>query len=77
MWMTPTTERVLGAIETAAVRHGEAKRFDMPGFHPNDHFLIQLQRYGALPDDCDLEKPSISARPSERIGRSMWYRVER
>ncbi len=71
----PDYRELLGAIEAAAARHREAKRFDMPGFRPNDHYLIQLQWYGALPNDCDSEK-CVDFRAAEReYWKSSWYRV--
>ena len=44
----PDYRSVLEAIRVASRRLGEQKRFDMPGFRPNDYYLHQMQRYGVL-----------------------------
>lgn len=49
--------QILAAITDAAKRHQQAKRFDMPGFRPNDHYLIQMRRFGILPDIQPPEGP--------------------
>lgn len=44
-------------IEIAAQRHAAEKRFDLPGFRPNDYYIRALQRYGALPADLAPDAP--------------------
>ncbi|MBT7846023.1 MAG: hypothetical protein HN742_29395 [Lentisphaerae bacterium] len=46
----PDYQAILTAVREASGRLGEEKRFDMPGFRPNDYYLHQLTRYGVLPE---------------------------
>ena len=45
------------AINAAAEKHHQEKRFDMPGFRPNVYYVRMMQRYGVLPDGLSLEAP--------------------
>jgi len=44
----PDYQAILKAIATAAEQLKKNKRFDMPGFRPNEHYLREMQRFGAL-----------------------------
>ncbi len=59
---------MLAAIEDAAARHREAKRFDMPGFRPNVYYVRMMQRYGVL--DADL--PPDAAIDVYATDRAYW-----
>jgi len=48
---------ILAAITEAGRRLRRHKRFDMPGFRPNDYYCHQMQRYGILPEDLPPDKP--------------------
>ncbi len=48
---------ILEAIRAAADQHRQMGRFDMPGFRPNDHYLIQMRRFGVLPPDLARSTP--------------------
>lgn len=48
---------ILARIGDAARRLAVGKRFDMPGFRPNDWYLRALRRYGALPADLPPDVP--------------------
>ncbi|MCY3022998.1 MAG: hypothetical protein NTW87_28815 [Planctomycetota bacterium] len=51
------------------------KRFDMPGFKPNEHYVREMKRYGALPTALDPSKDSLDVyQTDERYWRSFWYR---
>ena len=50
-------QAILTAIRQAAAKHKEEKRFDMPGFRPNDYYIRNMQRYGILPEDLKPEDP--------------------
>ena len=41
-------QTLLAAIQKAGEKLREVKRFDMPGFRPNDYYLHQMRRYGIL-----------------------------
>jgi len=48
---------MLDTVVAASQRHDEGKRFDMPGFRPNDYYIYQMQRYGVLPTDLGPNDP--------------------
>ena len=52
----------------------EAKRFDMPGFRPNDYYIYQMQRYGILPKDLGASDPIDVYAADRAYWRSFWYR---
>jgi hypothetical protein len=45
----PLYQKTLAALQGAHDRLMEGKRFDMPGFRPNKHYLREMQRFGFLP----------------------------
>jgi hypothetical protein len=47
----PLYQEVLAALRDAHRRLEEGKRFDMPGFRPNEHYIREMQRFGFLPKD--------------------------
>jgi hypothetical protein len=40
-------------VVAAGEKLDEIKRFDMPEFVPNEHYIREMQRYGVLPDSFD------------------------
>ena len=48
---------LLGAIRQAAAKLNEIKRFDMPGFRPNEHYIREMKFYGVLPKDLGDADP--------------------
>ena len=44
----PLYQQMLAAIREAQDRLQEIKRFDMPGFRPNEHYLREMQRFRLL-----------------------------
>jgi len=53
----PLYRQLLAAIEDAAARLREGKRFDMPGFRPNKHYIREMKRFGILPADFGPDDP--------------------
>ena len=53
----PDYVAILASISAAAERHRREKRFDMPDFRPNDHYVIQMQRAGVLPEGLARDAP--------------------
>jgi len=45
----PDYKEILASIRGAADRLRQTKRFDMPGFRPNRHYVREMQRFGILP----------------------------
>jgi hypothetical protein len=65
---------ILAHIRAAASRLEEIRRFDMPGFRPNEHYIREMKRYGVLPDAFDPSKDPIDAYETDRrYWRSLWY----
>jgi len=61
----PLYRKMLAAIEDARRRLEAEKRFDMPGFRPNEHFIREMQQFGFLPKDLGPNDP-IDYRAVER-----------
>jgi len=53
----PLYQQMLGTIRDAQNRLNEGKRFDMPGFRPNEHYIREMQRFGFLPKDLKPDTP--------------------
>jgi hypothetical protein len=53
----PLYGAILASIRQAGQELARIKRFDMPGFQPNPHYIREMQRFGALPDRLDPSKP--------------------
>jgi hypothetical protein len=53
----PLYRATLAALRDAHERLMEDKRFDMPGFRPNEHYIREMQRFGFLPKDLKSTDP--------------------
>jgi len=53
----PLYQGMLAAIRNAHDRLEKGKRFDMPGFRPNEHYIREMQRFGFLPKDLGPDDP--------------------
>jgi hydrazine synthase alpha subunit-like protein/concanavalin A-like lectin/glucanase superfamily protein len=62
---------ILSHLAAAQQRLNEIKRFDMPGFRPNEHYLREMQRYGILPASLD-HKEVDPYETERRYWESMW-----
>jgi len=65
---------ILASIRTAAARHRQAKRFDMPGFRPNDHYIVQMQRFGVLPENLAAGEPIDFYAADRDYWSTFWHR---
>jgi hypothetical protein len=69
----PDYQKLLAGIEKGREQLETVKRFDMPGFRPNEHYVREMKSYGILPTDLpwsDLPDPyTIDA----RYWKSFWY----
>ena len=71
----PDYQAILRAVQTAKTELDQMKRFDMPGFRPNRHYVRELKRYGVLPEEFDPAKDSIDVYKTDRdYWRSLWHR---
>ncbi len=48
---------LLVSIQDAHNRLMKGKRFDMPGFRPDEHYIREMQRFGFLPKDLGPDDP--------------------
>lgn len=69
-------QTILGAIREAQAKHDKHKRFDLPGFRPNDYYIYQMQRYGVLPKDLKPTDPVDPYATDRAYWRLFWYRPE-
>jgi hypothetical protein len=53
----PLYQATLAALRDAHNRLTAGKRFDMPGFRPNEHYIREMQRFGFLPKDLKSTDP--------------------
>lgn len=53
----PLYQQMLAALTDGHQRLMAGKRFDMPGFRPNEHYIREMQRFGILPKDLKPEDP--------------------
>ncbi|MCX7886154.1 MAG: hypothetical protein N3B01_02705 [Verrucomicrobiae bacterium] len=53
----PLYKQILAAIQDAHRRLMTGKRFDMPGFRPNEHYIREMQRFGFLPKNLSPDAP--------------------
>lgn len=70
----PEYRQILAAIVAASNTLQQVRRFDMPGFRPNRHYIREMQRFAILPAtlaDSDPVDPYIT---DEAYWRSFWYR---
>jgi hypothetical protein len=74
----PDYRKVFAPIERAAARLAEIKRFDMPGFRPNEHYVREMKRFGVLAPSFDLAKDPIDVYAAdEAYWRSLWHAPDR
>ena len=70
----PDYGKILAHIQAAGEKLHEIKRFDMPGFRPNKHYIREMQRYGVLPKDLAADAKIDVYATDQTYWRSHWYR---
>jgi len=55
----PDYRAIVVHLQAAGKKLDEIKRFDMPGFRPNEHYVREMKRYGVLPPSFDLKRDPI------------------
>ena len=53
----PLYQHVLKIVRDATARLQADKRFDMPGFRPNEHYVREMKRFGILPASLRPDDP--------------------
>jgi hypothetical protein len=66
-------QAMLSAINESATQLETQKRFDMPGYRPNKHYIREMKRFGILPADLAPDDPIDVYETDERYWRSFWY----
>ncbi|HUT33987.1 MAG TPA: hypothetical protein VNE39_10930 [Planctomycetota bacterium] len=70
----PVYLKLLEAVCAAKDSLDRVKRFDMPGFRPNEHYLREMKRYGVLPPNL-LPDAAVDVYGTDRAyWRSLWHR---
>jgi hypothetical protein len=73
----PDYIKILTHIKAAKAKLDEIKRFDMPGFRPNIHYVREMKRYGVLSEDFDAEKDPIDCyETDEKYWRLFWHKPQ-
>jgi hypothetical protein len=71
-------KRMLDAIDDAKNYLTKIKRFDMPGFRPNVHYIREMKNYGVLPPKFNPSEDTIDPYKTDRkYWRSLQYRPRR
>ena len=69
----PDYQAILSAIRNAAERLKQEKRFDMPGFRPNRHYIREMQQFGFLPKNLAADSPVDPYAIEQAYWKSFWY----
>jgi len=70
----PHYQKLLASILRAQQDLEKAKRFDMPGFRPNPHYIREMKRCGFLPATLGPADPIDVYATDEAYWRSFWYK---
>ena len=70
----PDYQAILKAVQSAKSRQETLKRYDMPGFLPNEHYIRWMKRFGVVPESFDPAKDSLDPYQTDQAyWRSLWY----
>jgi hypothetical protein len=69
----PDYQLILSAIRENADHLKRIKRFDMPGFRPNQHYLREMKLYGILPPEFDDSSEIDPYEVDRRYWQSFWH----
>ena len=69
----PDYQALLAAIVASKAHLDKIKRFDMPGFMPNEHYLREMKNYGLLPAEFDPKKDSLDP---YQLDRRYWQSLQ-
>ena len=67
-------QKLLASLKEMKAELHRIKRFTMPGFRPNQHYLREMKFYGVLPKDFDDKTPVDFFELDQRYCKSHWYR---
>jgi len=69
----PDYQTLLTAMRGLKEGLDRIKRFDMPGFRPNEHYVREMKRYGILANDLPPDSPIDIYATDRAYWRSFWY----
>ncbi|NQU24092.1 MAG: PD40 domain-containing protein [Candidatus Nealsonbacteria bacterium] len=69
----PDYQAMLAVICKAQEKLNRIKRFDMPGFRPNEHYIREMKLYGILPEQFGPDDPIDPYEIDRRYWKSHWY----
>jgi hypothetical protein len=70
----PDYQLILAHLVAAREKLEQIKRFDMPGFQPNEHYIREMQRYGVLPAGFPPDREITDVYGlDEAYWRSFWH----
>ncbi|MCX5655080.1 MAG: hypothetical protein NTY65_10585, partial [Planctomycetota bacterium] len=69
----PDYQKVLAVVVDAKKWLDTYKRFDMPGFRPNDPYIREMKRYGILPVTLGAGDPIDPYATDRAYWQSLWY----
>ena len=69
-----TLERRLWQKAVAKRELETVKRFDMPGYRPNEHYFREMQHFGIVPAHQTLEDPIDVYAADQAFWQSAWHR---
>ncbi len=72
----PDYQVLLKAMRATGQRLETVKRFDMPGFRPNEHYIREMKFYGVLPQDLAPDAAINPYATDQAYWRSLWYNPE-
>ena len=70
-------QKLLADVRRSQAALDKMKRFDMPGFRPNVHYVREMKRYGILPPDHEPTDPIDVYAVDQEYWRSLWYKPPR
>jgi len=70
----PDYQTILTSIQEAKQNLDKIKRFDMPDFRPNEHYIREMKRYGILPKDLGPTDKIDPYAVDQMYWQSFWYK---
>ncbi len=70
----PAYQAMLAAIRRSAGQLKAEKRFDMPGFRPNKHYIREMKRFEILPADLGQNDPVDVYITDQKYWQSFWHK---
>ena len=69
----PDYQAILTALHKKKEELEKIRRFDMPGFRPNEHYVREMKSYGILSESLGPEDPVDPYATDQAYWESMWY----